>query len=145
GDLMKAESEFIIAIRNLDELRMMTAGGRQQRINFFELSLHPYVCLVEDVLHPRGDFGKALEYADRSKARTLVEFLVRQDIMSKGEIPVDLLNTYKQLLQREKEVEYLLEQEESSFHGEKGTGWWSEKNSVINDLAAVIEKIREYD
>jgi CHAT domain-containing protein/tetratricopeptide (TPR) repeat protein len=72
--LDRAEAEFAEAIATIDDLRTRVAGGESARENYFENKLEPYHRMV-DLLVAQGRNLQALEFAERAKARALLDVL----------------------------------------------------------------------
>ena len=69
-----ARQAFEEAIANIETLRAQVAGGELEQQHFFERSLDPYHGMVE-LLVEQKEFDAALAYAERAKARVLLDVL----------------------------------------------------------------------
>jgi len=67
-----AEGEFAKAISTIENLRLDVAGGESERENFFEDKLEPYHRML-DLLVAAGRNEQAFDYAERAKARVLLD------------------------------------------------------------------------
>ena len=81
GKLDSARRSFDAAIDVLEKMRAGLAGGEQESHRFFEDKLAPYHSMIE-LLVASNDFAEALRYAERAKARTLL------DVLSSGRVNV---------------------------------------------------------
>lgn len=70
----RAEAEFTGAIATIEEMRLDVAGAESERENFFEDKLEPYHRVL-GLLVTSGRTAEAFGYAERAKARVLVEVL----------------------------------------------------------------------
>ena len=69
-----ARQAFAEAIATIEKLRAQVVGGGQEQQHFFEESLNPYHGIIE-LLVTQNQAGEALAYAERAKARVLVDVL----------------------------------------------------------------------
>ena len=69
-----ARRAFEEAVATVETMREDVAGGEQQRQGFFEDKVSPYHGMLE-LLIAGGDPGAALSYAERAKARVLLDVL----------------------------------------------------------------------
>jgi CHAT domain-containing protein/tetratricopeptide (TPR) repeat protein len=74
GDTASARLALDEAIRTIEELRSHAAGDEDERGKFFEHVIAPYYDAI-DLAEAAGDRGAALSYAERAKARVLLECL----------------------------------------------------------------------
>src|SRR5215831_7766273 len=81
GRTEQARSAFNEAIDDIEAIRADVAGGAQSQSDFFQNRLSPYQSMVE-LLVGQHEFEASLTYAERSKARTLL------DVLSSGRINV---------------------------------------------------------
>ena len=72
--LTPARKAFEEAIATIETLRAQVVGGEQQQQHFFEKSLDPYHGMIE-LLVNQQQFSAALTYAERAKARVLLDVL----------------------------------------------------------------------
>ncbi len=70
----EARRAFDEAITIIEELRNQIAGGEQQQEQFFESKLAPYQGVIE-ILLAQKQVAEALTYAERAKARVLLDVL----------------------------------------------------------------------
>ncbi|MDQ3256133.1 MAG: tetratricopeptide repeat protein, partial [Acidobacteriota bacterium] len=70
----QARQSFEDAIVAIETLRSQVAGGEQEQQRFFEDKVSPYHAMVE-LLIAQNDPGGALRYAERAKARVLLDVL----------------------------------------------------------------------
>jgi tetratricopeptide (TPR) repeat protein len=82
NQLTPARQAFEEAIGAIEALRVQVAGGEQERQHFFEGKLAPYHSMVE-LLVAQGQASAALAYAERAKARVLL------DVLRSGHVQVD--------------------------------------------------------
>lgn len=75
GNRGEALRAFAAAIEGVEEMRQMVAGGEQARQRFFENKLAPYHGAIE-LLVGDGRPGEAFAYAERAKARLLLDVLI---------------------------------------------------------------------
>jgi tetratricopeptide (TPR) repeat protein len=74
NQLTSARQAFEEAIGAIETLRAQVAGAAQERQRFFENKLAPYQGMVE-LLVAQNQSGAALAYAERAKARALLDVL----------------------------------------------------------------------
>jgi CHAT domain-containing protein/lipopolysaccharide biosynthesis regulator YciM len=74
NQLIPARKAFEEAIATIETLRAQVAGGEQDLARFFEDKLVPYQAMVE-VLVAENQSAAALGYAERAKARVLLDVL----------------------------------------------------------------------
>jgi CHAT domain-containing protein/Tfp pilus assembly protein PilF len=74
GDGRQSELEWAAAIETIESLRLDVVGGEFERQGFFADKLEPYHRLMA-LLVDNGRTSDGLEYAERAKARILVEAL----------------------------------------------------------------------
>jgi CHAT domain-containing protein len=70
----QAEVELEQAIETIEDLRYDIAGGESEKANFFEDKLEPYHRMI-DLLVAAGRDAEAFAYAERVKARALIDVL----------------------------------------------------------------------
>lgn len=70
----EARHTFEEAIAIIEELRTEVAGGEQEQERYFEKKISPYHAMVE-LLISQNEPGEALSYAERAKARVLLQVL----------------------------------------------------------------------
>jgi CHAT domain-containing protein len=69
-----ARQAFDEAIASIESVRSLIAGGEQQQEQYFENKVSPYQAMVE-LLVAQDKNGEALAYAERAKARVLLDVL----------------------------------------------------------------------
>ncbi len=74
GKFDKARDSLQTAIDAVEDLRGQAAGSIEDRQRFLEDKTEAYLSMVAVLIHER-DAAKALEYAERAKARSLVDIL----------------------------------------------------------------------
>lgn len=89
----QARQAFTDAINAIEILRTQVAGGEQEAQRFFESKLSPYLAMV-DLLVAENNPVEALTYAERAKARVLL------DVMHSGRV-----NITKAMTKEEQEQE----------------------------------------
>jgi len=72
----EAQQSFLASIATVEEMRREVAGGEQQQQSFMENKLSPWFGLI-DLLVAQGKNSEALAFAERSKARVLLDALQR--------------------------------------------------------------------
>jgi len=93
----KARQAFDEAINTIERLRDQVAGGGQDRQRFFENKVSPYYSMVA-LLISQNNPAQALTYAERAKARVLL------DVLRSGRVNVTKAMT-RQEQQRERELD----------------------------------------
>ncbi|MBC7909798.1 MAG: CHAT domain-containing protein [Pyrinomonadaceae bacterium] len=74
GHLAEARAAFEEAIRAIEDLRGLVAGGEREQQKFFADKLAPYTAMIELML-VEGNEQEAFAYAERAKARVLLDVL----------------------------------------------------------------------
>ncbi|HKY06203.1 MAG TPA: CHAT domain-containing tetratricopeptide repeat protein [Blastocatellia bacterium] len=74
GQPEAARRSFLDAIATIESLRNRVAGGEQQRQSFLENRLSPWVGMIS-LLVSQNEYAEALAFAERSKARVLLDTL----------------------------------------------------------------------
>ncbi len=95
GQTAEARKAFIAAIAAIESLRTYVTGGESNRQNFFQNKLTSYQSMVE-MLSGEGKDDEALNYAERAKARVLL------DVLRGGRVEINKALT---LQERERERE----------------------------------------
>jgi CHAT domain-containing protein/tetratricopeptide (TPR) repeat protein len=72
GQPAEARQSLLAAIATVEALRQQVAGGGQQQQSFFENKLSPWHSLLS-LLVAQNQFAEALTFAERSKARVLLD------------------------------------------------------------------------
>jgi CHAT domain-containing protein len=91
-----AYDTYAPAIETVDFLRGKIQSGDETKQKLAEEWNKLYLNMVEVCLKLKN-YTKAIEYADRSKARNLVELLATRDLPPKGDIPETVLNELSRL------------------------------------------------
>ena len=135
NDPANAESEFRQAIQTIEDMRFDVAGGESERATFFEDKLEPYYRMI-DLLAATGRQAEAFAYAERFKARTLV------DVLKFGQVQLS-----SALTEQERKRDQDLRSKLASLNARlmKASGPGGERGAVA-PLAADLKKARlEYD
>ncbi|HSE43211.1 MAG TPA: CHAT domain-containing protein [Acidobacteriota bacterium] len=74
GELEQAHQFLTQSINTLEDLRGKVAGGEEDRQRFLASRIEPFHAMVQ-LLIQQKNFAAALEYAERAKARVLLEVL----------------------------------------------------------------------
>src|SRR5579872_6462056 len=74
GQLEHAEAEYKQAIAVIEDIRLHMAGGEREQTGFFANRMEPYHRMIE-LLITAGRNNEAFEYAEKAKARVLVDIL----------------------------------------------------------------------
>jgi len=74
GQPEEARRSFLAAIAAIESLRHEVAGGEQQQQSFLENRLSPWLGMI-DLLVSQQEYAEALTFAERSKARVLLDAL----------------------------------------------------------------------
>ncbi|HEX2271613.1 MAG TPA: CHAT domain-containing protein, partial [Pyrinomonadaceae bacterium] len=92
-----ARHDFLESIATIEKLRNRVAGGEQDQQCFFENKIAPYQALVQLSLAQRN-FKEALTFAERAKARVLLDVLnSRREDITKG-MTADELKRHRELV-----------------------------------------------
>jgi CHAT domain-containing protein/Tfp pilus assembly protein PilF len=124
------------AIATVESLRAQVAGGEQEQQRFFEDKVSPYHAMVE-LLVAQNEPGEALNYAERAKARVLLDVLQS----GKGDIT-------KAMTAQEKERERKLRTEQISLNSQVSRESLRAQpdQTRLADLKARLQKARlEYE
>ncbi len=128
----QARQAFIEAIDIIENLRAQVAGGEQEQQRFFESKVSPYHAMI-DLLVAQNDLAGALSYAERAKARVLL------DVLRSGRI-----NIIKAMTDSEREQEHKLNSQVASLN----TQVYRENLRLqadpahLNELKARLQKAR---
>lgn len=125
----KAAESFADAIEGIESLRFKVAGGEQDRQRFFENKISPYHEMVS-LLVSQGRDAQALLYAERAKARVLL------DVLQNGRI-----NISKAMSDDERREEQRLRIEQASLNVELQHQRQS-AGSRITELESSLQKAR---
>jgi CHAT domain-containing protein/uncharacterized protein HemY len=133
GKPAEARRAFEQSISIIEELRLQVAGGEQQQELFFENKLAPYLGVIQillDANNPR----EALAYAERAKARVLL------DVLQSGRV-----KTAKTMTAVEQEQERRLNDElawlNTQFYRERSRQ--KSDPARLNELSARLQKARD--
>ncbi len=74
GQPVEARQSFLAAINTVESLRREVAGGEQQQQSFLENRISPWLGMI-DLLLSQKEYAEALTFAERSKARVLLDTL----------------------------------------------------------------------
>ena len=107
GRPQEARRAFENAIADIEALREQVSGAAVERQQFLEANVTPYHSLI-DLLIEQGQFDEALHYAERARARTLL------DVVERGHVTLD-----RWLTPAEREQERTLERKLRSL--QRGT------------------------
>ena len=132
GQTAEARAAFEEAIRAIEGLRVQLAGGERERQEFFANKLAPYTAII-DLLLAEGDARGAFAYAEKAKARVLL------DVLRGGRIEINKALTVQER-ERERdlngELTVLNEQVTREREREKPDG------ARLNELLARQQKAR---
>jgi tetratricopeptide (TPR) repeat protein len=90
GNWQPAIDAYLIAIAAVEQSRTWATSDRSKQ-DIIEQAIEVYFNLVQSCINTQ-QFDKAIEYAERSKSRNLVELLATRDLYPKGDIPPDILS-----------------------------------------------------
>jgi tetratricopeptide (TPR) repeat protein len=124
------------AIDQIEELREQVVGRQESRQLFFENKVRPYRTMVK-LLTQRGDNFEALLYAERAKARVLME-AVRSNRRDLRNIPTEDEKAHAEVLMNK----YLAikKQIKSQPAGEPPSELQNALNAVINELVVFQDR-----
>lgn len=124
------------AIDQIEELREQVVGRQESRQLFFENKVGPYRTMVK-LLTQRGDNFEALLYAERAKARVLME-AVRNNKRDLRSVPTEDEKAEAEVLMNK----YLAikKQIKSQPSGEPPSELQNELNAVTNDLVVFQDR-----
>jgi CHAT domain-containing protein len=104
GNWQEAIDAYLLAITAVEQSRTWATSDRSKQ-EIIEQAIEVYFNLVQSCINIQ-QYDKALEYAERSKSRNLVELLAIRDLYPKGDIPPDILsqldNLRRQVLTEER-------------------------------------------
>jgi tetratricopeptide (TPR) repeat protein len=89
GDLGGALNNLAEALDSIEEMRPQIGGGEETRAGFFEKYAVGFDWMVDWQLE-KGDIEKAIEYAERGRARVLLDQLAAGKIDIRQSIPPDI-------------------------------------------------------
>ena len=107
----QARVSFDQAISTIENLRANVAGGEREQQRFFESKVSPYYAMVE-LLIAQNQPGEALSYAERAKARVLI------NVLTSGRVSVTKAMT-SQEQEQERKFNHQLESLNSQVYREK--------------------------
>ncbi|PSB54983.1 tetratricopeptide repeat protein, partial [Chamaesiphon polymorphus] len=90
GNWQQAIDAYQLAISAVEQSRTW-ATSDQSKQEIIEGAIEVYFNLVQSCINTQ-QFDRAIEYAERSKSRNLVELLATRDLYPKGDIPPDILS-----------------------------------------------------
>ena len=128
-----AYDTFYHAIETVEDIRAgIVKGGDADKQKLAEEWQKLYQAMVEVCIELKN-YTVAIEYADRSKTRNLVELLATRDLYPKGNIPPEVLNELTRLRQEIETEQRRLEIEERS-RDSFGGGMMGERSPQITDI-----------
>ncbi|MEC4817730.1 MAG: CHAT domain-containing tetratricopeptide repeat protein, partial [Scytonema sp. PMC 1069.18] len=86
---------YLAAIRAVEQSRFW-ASTDKRRQEVMQQGVDIYANLVQSCIN-QGKLNLAIEYAERSKARNLVDLLATRDLYPKGDVPTEILNQLQEL------------------------------------------------
>lgn len=129
-----ARRSFDAAIDGIERMRAGIAGGEQESRRFFEDKLAPYHSIIE-LLVATKSYPDALLYAERAKARTLL------DVLSSGRV-----NVTKAMTKEEDERERALRGQIVALNSQLFQAEQQRNQARSTELQALLEKARlEYE
>src|SRR5262249_54269589 len=132
NQLSQARLAFDQAIATIEALRTQVAGGERDQQRFFESKLSPYHAMV-GLLIAQNNPGEALIYAERTKARALL------DVLSSGRVSVTKTMTGPEI-EQERKLNGRLVSLNTQIYREKQSGQ-TDRNR-LNQLDSELEKAR---
>jgi CHAT domain-containing protein/tetratricopeptide (TPR) repeat protein len=131
-----AQSAFGEAISTIENVRSNIAGGEEEQEQFFENKLSPYQGMIGLLVDQHKD-GEALSYAERAKARVLL------DVLRNGKVDVAKAMTTQEQ-ERELRMRNVLTAMNTQIEREQGRPQPDSK--LLTDLKARLQTARlEYD
>ncbi len=127
-----ASKSFIRAIEAVEHLRAQVAGGEREQQVFFEDKISPYHGMIS-LLIEQNNTAEALKYAERAKARVLL------DVLRNGRIEIT-----KSLTESEKVEERRLYSEMVSLNNQIRVERMRQQPDVtrVEELEARLQKVR---
>ena len=128
----EARQSFEEAITTIEEMRGEVAGGEQEQQRSFEKKISPYQAMVE-LLVAQNEPGPALAYAERAKARVLL------DVLRSGRVDIT-----KAMTQPEREQEGRLRNDLVSCNAQLSREKQRERpdETRVADFSARLQKAR---
>jgi CHAT domain-containing protein len=108
----EAIDPYILAITAVEQSRYWTTS-EQSKQEIIAQAISVYFNLVQCCINTQ-QYAKALEYAERSKSRNLIELIATRDLYPKGDIPPDILNQLNTLRRQVQAEERRLSQRSDS-------------------------------
>ncbi|MBC8229226.1 CHAT domain-containing protein [bacterium] len=147
GQWEEAYFAYHDAIEALSRVRT-EAITEQERTRLIRENIRAFERLVICCMITRR-FGEAAEYAERGKARNLIDLLTRRDLRPLN-APEDIQHEYERLLFRARALENEMRQSGESISGERGfqrpiEQVRTELISTQEDIESVVARIREFD
>lgn len=134
GDAPQAEADLAKAVSTVEALRQEVAGGESEQENFFEDKLDAYNRMV-DLLAGSGRSEEAFNYAERAKARVLL------DVFKNGR--VDLARSMSET-ERHKEQDFRIKL--ASLNAQLVRGRKALSAAQVNAITAELDRARlDYD
>jgi CHAT domain-containing protein len=115
-----AYDTYTPAIETVEFLRVEIKSGDETKQKLAEEWNKLYLGMVE-VCIELEHYTKAIEYAERSKARNLVELLATRDLYPKGDIPETVINELSRLRREIEAEQRRLENEQTNRNSNGGT------------------------
>ena len=135
-NLQLAYDTFADAINTVELLRGEIHSGDETKQKLAEEWNQLYVNMVEVCIELKN-YTAAIEYAERSKARNLVELLATRDLYPKGDIPETVINELSRL-RREMDAEQRRVDIEQTNRNSNGGRIWGERSPQIDNLQSTI-------
>lgn len=134
GKFDLARRSFDASIEGVEKMRAGSAGGEQESRRFLEDKLPPYHSIIE-LLIANKNYPDALAYAERAKARTLL------DVLSSGRV-----NVTKAMTKEEDERERALHAQIVTLNSQLFQADQLRNHARSTELQAQLEKARlEYE
>jgi len=135
-NLQLAHDTFADAINTVEFLRSEIHSGDESKQKLAEEWNKLYLSIVEVCIELKN-YTKAIEYAERSKARNLVELLATRDLYPKGDIPETVINELSRL-RREIDAEQRRVDIEQTNRNNNGGTISGERSPQIDNLQTTI-------
>jgi len=135
-NLQLAHDTFADAINTVELLRGEIYSGDETKQKLAEEWNNLYLSMVEVCIELKN-YTAAIEYAERSKARNLVELLATRDLYPKGDIPETVLNELSRL-RREIDAEQRRVDIEQTNRNNNGGRISGERSPQIDNLQTTI-------
>ncbi|MFN6338367.1 MAG: CHAT domain-containing protein [Cyanobacteriota bacterium] len=134
---------YLLAITAVENLRSV-AIDPARKAEIVSQAIEVYANLVQ-VYVDQQRFDQALEVADRSKARNLVDLLSTKDLYPKGEIPADVIRRLDELRGSIARAERELNRGEklggSEFRPEAGSGGGQRSDDNLRQLKQDLDRL----